>query len=102
MSQLDHYECRKAVSFKTGERIREGDGETHEDGEDDGADERADEALDRLLGRELDQGRLAERHAADVRPDVVADDQRGGQEEPDHALGKTVGRTKIISYRWLE
>lgn len=57
---------------------------------DDGHDPGADEALDRLLGGELDQLGAAEGDAADVGEDVVADDERGGQEEPDHALEDAV------------
>ena len=69
--------------------------ESHEEGtpgdaESHGAEERADKALNRLLGRKLDQGRLAEGDAADVGEDVVADDERGGHEEPDHALKNVV------------
>lgn len=52
----------------------------------DGHDPGADEALNRLLGGELDQLCLAEGDAAYVGEDVVADDERGGQEEPEHAL----------------
>ncbi|KAJ8126312.1 hypothetical protein O1611_g7326 [Lasiodiplodia mahajangana] len=57
---------------------------------DDGHDPGADEALDGLLGRELDQLGAAEGDAADVGEDVVADDERCGQEEPDHALKDVV------------
>lgn len=46
--------------------------------------------LDSLLGRQLDQLGAAKGDAADVGEDVVADDERGGQEEPDHALEDVV------------
>ncbi len=61
-----------------------------EDTEDDGHNPGADEALHRLLGRELDELRPTERDAADIGEDVVGDDQRGGQEEPDHPLEDVV------------
>lgn len=57
---------------------------------DDGHEPGADEALDGLLGGELNQLGAAEGDAADVGEDVVADDERGGQEEPDHALEDVV------------
>ncbi len=60
------------------------------DAPEDGHDPGSDEALDRLLGRQLDQLGAAEGDAADVGEDVVADDERGGQEEPDHALEDVV------------
>lgn len=53
-------------------------------------DPRPHEALDRLLGRDLDELRAPERDAAHVGEDVVCDDERGGQEEPDHALEDVV------------
>jgi len=57
-----------------------------DDAEEDGHDPGADEALDCLLGGQLDQLGAAESDAADVGEDVVSDDQRGRQEEPDQAL----------------
>ena len=69
--------------------------EAHEEGtpgyaKSHGAEERADKALNRLLGRKLDQGRLAEGDAADVGEDVVADDERRGNPEPDDTLQNVV------------
>ena len=43
-----------------------------------------------LLGADLDQLRTAESDTADVREDIVGDDQADGQEEPDHALEDVV------------
>ena len=47
-------------------------------------------ALDGLLGRQLDELGTAKSDAADVRKYIVCDDERGGQEEPDHALEDVV------------
>jgi hypothetical protein len=46
--------------------------------------------FNRLLWRELDELRSAEKNAADVGKDIVGDDERGRQEEPDHALKNVV------------
>ena len=43
-----------------------------------------------LLGADLDQLRTAESDTADVREDIVGDDQADGQEEPDHAFKDVV------------
>ena len=61
-----------------------GDAESHR------AEERAHKALDRLLGRKLDQRRLAKGDAANVREDVVADDEGCRDPEPDDALQDVV------------
>ena len=55
-----------------------------------GHDPGADEALDRLLGRQLDQLSTAKGDTADIGKDVIADDERRRQEEPDHALKDVV------------
>lgn len=60
------------------------------EGEEDRHDPRANEAFDRLLGRQLDELGAAKGDAADVRPDVVGDDEGGREEEPDHALEDVV------------
>lgn len=61
-----------------------------EDAEDDSEDPGADETLDGLLGGELDKLSASESDTAEVGEDVVADDQRNGQEEPDHAFEDVV------------
>ena len=43
-----------------------------------------------LLGADLDQLCAAESDTADVRKDIVGDDQADRQEEPDHALEDVV------------
>lgn len=43
-----------------------------------------------LLGADLDQLCAAESDTADVRKDIVGDDQADRQEEPDHALENVV------------
>ena len=58
--------------------------------EDDGAEERADESLYRLLWGEFDEGSATKRDAPDVGEDVVTDDERGGNPEPDEALEDVV------------
>lgn len=60
--------------------------EAHEVGKDHGDDQRADKALDRLFRTELDQLVTAKEHAAHVGGDVVDDDERDRDPEPDHAL----------------
>lgn len=57
---------------------------------DDGEDPRAKETFHRLLGRNLDQLGPAKRDAADVGKNVVRDDQRDREEEPDHSLENVV------------
>lgn len=59
-------------------------------GEKDRHDPRANKALNRLLGGQLDELSAAKRNTADVREDVVGDDESGGEEEPDHALEDVV------------
>lgn len=58
--------------------------------EDDGHDPRTNKSFHRLLGRELDELSATESNTADVGPDIVGDDQGGGEEEPDHALEDVV------------
>lgn len=60
------------------------------DGEDDRAQECADEALDGLLWGELDERRATHGDTADVRKDVVADDEARGDEEPDETFENIV------------
>lgn len=69
--------------------------EAHEEGspsetEEEGADKRTEEALDCLLGRQLDQRGAAKGLAADVCKDVVADDERCRDKEPDKTLEDVV------------
>lgn len=61
-----------------------------EHGEQNSHDPSTNETLDCLLGGELDELRASKCHSADVREDVVGDDQRCGKEEPDHALKDVV------------
>lgn len=61
-----------------------------EHGEQDGHDPCTNEALDGLLGRQLDELSASESHAANIGKDIVGDDQRSGEEEPDHALEDVV------------
>lgn len=61
-----------------------------QEGPDEGAEPGAGETLDGLLGGQLDELGAAEGDAADVGEDVVGDDERGGEEEPDHALEDVV------------
>lgn len=58
--------------------------------EDNGADPRAKESFNRLLGRQLNQLRTAKCNAADIGEDIISNDQRCRQEEPDHALENVV------------
>ena len=60
------------------------------DGEDDRAHDCADEALDGLLWGELDERRAAHGDTADVRKDVVANDEARRDEEPDESFENTV------------
>lgn len=62
----------------------------HEVAEPDGADPGPQETLDRLLWRELDQLCSAERYPAYVGEDIIRNDERSGQEEPDHTLQHVV------------
>lgn len=62
----------------------------HEVAEDDGANPRAKEPFDSLLGGQLDKLGATEGNTADVGKDIVRDDERGGKEEPDHALQDVV------------
>lgn len=52
------------------------------DAKENGHDPSAHEALNRLLRRDLDELSPAKGDAADIGPDIVGDDERGGQEEP--------------------
>jgi hypothetical protein len=67
--------------------------------EGDGAEESADKALHRLLWRERDKLRAAERHSADVRENVVADDERSGHPEPDETLEDVVHDEMAVGKR---
>lgn len=58
--------------------------------EDLGNDESTDEAFDRLLGAQTDERRTSKEHPTDVRKHVVADDEAGGNKEPDQALEDVV------------
>lgn len=60
------------------------------DAEDDRAEKRADETLDGLLWGELDEGRAPDGDTPYIREDVVADDERCRDPEPDHALKDVV------------
>ena len=53
-------------------------------------DPSTEEAFKRLLGRKLDELGAAESNAADVGEDVVGDDERSGDEEPDEPLEDVV------------
>lgn len=57
-----------------------------ENGEDDGKEPGSDESLDRLFGAQLDKLGAAEGDTTDVSKNIVCDDERGRQEEPEHAL----------------
>lgn len=59
-------------------------------GENDRHDPGADKTLHRLLRRQFDQLRATESDTADVGEDIVGDDERRGEEEPDHALEDVV------------
>lgn len=61
-----------------------------DDGEDDGAEKCADEPFDGLLWGEFDEGSAADGDSPDVGEDVVADDEGGGDPEPDHAFEDVV------------
>lgn len=58
--------------------------------EKDGEDPCADKTLNRLLGRKLDELRASKRNAADISEDIVGNDERGGDEEPDQTLEDVV------------
>lgn len=62
----------------------------HEIAKDDGADPCSNETLNGLLWRELDKLRATECNTANICKDVVRNDERCGQEEPDHALKDVV------------
>ena len=51
-----------------------------------GRERAANKTLPGLFGRELDEPRLAEEKAKHVRHDIVADDQRNGQQKPNQTL----------------
>ena len=61
-----------------------------EETEDERTEERADESLDCLLGRQLDEGGASNSDTPDVGEDVVADDERRGNPEPDDTLQDVV------------
>lgn len=58
--------------------------------EDNGADPRAEETLNGLLGRQLDQLSTSKCNTTDIGEDIVGNDQRSGEEEPNHALENVV------------
>lgn len=62
----------------------------HEVAEDDGANPSTEETLNSLLGGQLNQLCASEGDTADVSEDIIGDDQRGGKEEPNHALEDVV------------
>ena len=62
----------------------------HGEAEENRQDPSADESLDCLLRRKLDQLRTAECDAANISENIVRDDERSRQEEPDHALKDVV------------
>lgn len=61
-----------------------------EDAKDDSENPGADETLDGFLGGELDKLSAPESNTAEIGEDVVADDQRNGQEKPDHSFEDVV------------
>ena len=61
-----------------------------EEAKDDGHDPGTNKALDGLLRGQLNELGAAKRDTADVGEDVVGDDERGGEKEPDHALEDVV------------
>lgn len=62
----------------------------HEVAEDNSANPCAEETFNGLLGGKLDQLGATKGDTADVGEDIVGNDQRGGKEEPDHALEDVV------------
>jgi hypothetical protein len=60
------------------------------DGEDDCAQERADETLNCLLWREFDKRGAAHGDTTNIRKNVVADDERRGDKEPDETFKNVV------------
>ena len=52
----------------------------------DGEEPCAYKAFDGLFGRYLDQLSAAESNTTDISEDIIGDDQRNRQKEPDHAL----------------
>lgn len=63
---------------------------THQHAKDDGHDPTTNESLDGFLGRQLDQGGLTHKESENVRPNVVSNDQRNGQKEPNKSLKDVV------------
>lgn len=57
-----------------------------EHAKDDGHDPATNKSLNSFLGRQLDKRSLAPEEAENVRPDIVGNDERDGQEEPDQTL----------------
>lgn len=58
--------------------------------ENDSHDPSANKAFHGLLGRKLDELGATKGNTADVCPDIVGDDESGGEEEPDHAFKDVV------------
>ena len=63
---------------------------TYEHAKDDGHDPATNKSLDSFLGRQLDKGSLAPEESENVRPDIVGNDERDGQEEPDQTFKDVV------------
>lgn len=74
----------------------------HEVTEANSADPCANETLDGLLRRELDQLRASKCNSADVGKDIVRNDQRGGEEEPDHALENVVHHEVSLNHNQVQ
>lgn len=95
-------EGRVRDTLKTGQNVRteiiDGANEVfvahqhvgHEETEDDGADPSTNETLHSLLRRQLNQLSTAEGNTTDVSENVIGDDERCGEEEPNHALEDVV------------
>ena len=60
------------------------------DGKDESADECTNKALDGLLGGKTDEWGPAHGDTTDVCPAVVADDERGGNPEPDQSFQNVI------------
>jgi len=76
---------------------------THEEsspgyGEDHGNEESSNETFDSLLRTQLDELVSTEEHTADVSSDIVHNDQRSGEPEPDHTLKDIVDDEMTADY----
>lgn len=74
----------------------------HGESEDNSEDPGADEAFDGLFGRELDELCAAKCDAADVGEDVVGDDERGWQKEPNHTFKDVVHNEMCLDDNQVE